>query len=131
MVLLNACQGADGRWGALDARLTYVYAKAGGYLYASHLRHLLDRELGVEWRQVENGVADVAGVLEDMIDHFSKRSHELLGALEEVTRRVNEERIRLGLTPVEAESEEALNIAANQTRGAKLYHVASDELRAG
>lgn len=131
VVLVNACQGSDGRWGALDARLSYVYAKAAGYLYAAHLRHVLDRELGVEWRRVENGLADVARVPEEMIALFSKRSQELHGALEEVTRRLNEERMKLGLRPIEAESGAALDIAANQTRGAKLYNVATDDLRAG
>jgi conjugative relaxase-like TrwC/TraI family protein len=33
VLIANMCQGDDGRWGALDARLLYVHAKAAGYLH--------------------------------------------------------------------------------------------------
>ena len=125
------CHGDDGRWGALDARLIYAHAKAAGYLYESHLRHRLSSDLGVDWNAVENGIADVAGAPEEMIDHFSKRSREIRGRLDDVTSRINEDRVRLGLAPVEADSQEALDIAAHETRAAKLQHVATAELRAG
>jgi conjugative relaxase-like TrwC/TraI family protein len=127
----NMCHGSDGRWGALDARLIYAYAKAAGYLYETHLRHRLSCDLGVDWAEVENGIADVAGVPEAMIDHFSKRSREIRGRLDEVTDRINADRVRLGLAPVEADSQEALDIAARETRAAKLQHVATADLRAG
>jgi conjugative relaxase-like TrwC/TraI family protein len=130
VLLTNVCEGTDGRWGALDARLIYAHTKATGYLYDAHLRDVLRRELGVLWAPVENGLADIAGVPEEMILHFSKRAQELRGSLEEITQRLNEERARLGMAPVEADSQDALNIAAQQTRAAKLYHVATDELRA-
>jgi conjugative relaxase-like TrwC/TraI family protein len=131
VLIANLCRGGDGRWGALDARLIYAHAKAAGYLYETHLRHRLSSELGVDWTAVENGIADVAGVPEEMIDHFSKRSREIRGRLDEVTERINEERVRIGLAPVEADSQEALDIAARETRAAKLQHVATPELRAG
>jgi conjugative relaxase-like TrwC/TraI family protein len=130
-LIANLCQGSDGRWGALDARLIYAHAKAAGYLYESHLRHRLSSELGVDWTAVENGIADVAGVPEAMIEQFSKRSREIRERLEEVTERINAERERLGLAPVEADSAEALDIAARQTRAAKLHHVATADLRTG
>ena len=131
VLIANMCQGSDGRWGALDGRLLYAYAKAAGYLYESHLRYRLSSELGVEWTEVVNGIADVAGVPEEMIDLFSKRSKEIRGRLDEVTKRINADRLRLGLPPVEAHSQEALDIAARETRAAKLYHTATPELRAG
>ncbi len=43
------CEGSDGRWGALDARLICAHAKAAGYLYESHLRHRLSTDLGAGW----------------------------------------------------------------------------------
>jgi TrwC relaxase len=91
------CEGIDGRWGALGARLIYAHAKAAGYLYKSHLRHRLSTGLGVDWTEVENGMADVAGVPEAMIEQSSKRAKEIRGRLDEVTDRVNAERERLGL----------------------------------
>lgn len=124
------CEGSDGRWGALDARLIYAHAKAAGYLYESQLRHRLSIDLGVDWAEVENGIADVAGVPERMIDQFSKRAKEIRGHLDEVTEQINAERERLGLAPVEADSAEATNLAARQTRAAKLAHVATADLRA-
>jgi hypothetical protein len=72
----------------------------------------------------------VAGVPEGMIDLFSKRSKEIRSRLDEVTERINEDRVRLGLPPVEADSQEALDIAARETRAGKLQYVATDELRA-
>ena len=129
-LIANMCRGSDGRWGALDARLLYVHAKTAGYLYEAHLRHRLSADLGVDWSEVENGIADVAGVGEDLLTLFSKRSREIRGRLDEVTARINDERERLGLAPVEADSQEALDIAARETRAAKLKHVATAELRA-
>jgi conjugative relaxase-like TrwC/TraI family protein len=85
VLIANACQGSDGRWGALDARLIYAHAKAAGYLYESHLRHRLSQDLGVDWDEVENGIADVAGVAESMIERFSKRSRQMREALDDVT----------------------------------------------
>ncbi len=131
VLIANLCQGTDGGWGALDARLIYAHAKATGYLYEAHLRHRLSSELGVDWGEVVNGIADVAGVPEQMIHHFSKRSREIRGHLREVTERINQERKRLGLAPVEADSQEALDIAARETRAAKLQHVPTADLRAG
>jgi conjugative relaxase-like TrwC/TraI family protein len=131
VLIANMCRGNDGRWGALDARLIYAHAKAAGYLYETHLRHRLSSELGLEWTQVENGIADVAGVPEAMIEHFSKRSREIRGRLDEVTERINEDRVRRGLAPVEANSQEALDIAARETRAAKLQHKPTVELREG
>jgi conjugative relaxase-like TrwC/TraI family protein len=131
VLIANMCQGGDGRWGALDARLIYVYAKAAGYLYETHLRYRLSGELGADWTDVANGIADVLGVPEEMIDHFSKRSKEIRGRLDEVTERINEDRVRLGLAPVEADSQEALDIAARETRATKLQHVATADLRTG
>jgi conjugative relaxase-like TrwC/TraI family protein len=129
VLIANMCEGSDGRWGALDARLIYAHAKAAGYLYESHLRHRLSTELGVDWTEVKNGIADVAGVPEAMIERFSKRAQEIRGRLDEVTDRVNADRERGGLAPVEASSVEAMDIAARQTRAAKLYHVATADLR--
>lgn len=65
------------------------------------------------------------------MERFSKRSREIRGRMAEVAERINRERARLGLEPVTAVSAEALDLAARQTRAAKLQHLATSELRAG
>ena len=75
----------------------------------------------MEWSAVENGIADVLGVPEQMIERFSKRAQEIRGALADVSD-------RLGL---DANSAKASNIAARETRAAKMAHVATADLRAG
>ena len=54
---------SDGEWRALDGEpILKQYRLAAGYLYQSQLRFELTRSLGVEWRQPENGMAEIAGV---------------------------------------------------------------------
>ncbi len=73
VVVANLTHTVAETWRALDARPLFDHASSGGYLYQAHLRHLLTRRLGVEWGPVVNGMADVAGV----IDEFSQRRDEI------------------------------------------------------
>ncbi|MDP9389560.1 MAG: relaxase domain-containing protein, partial [Actinomycetota bacterium] len=77
VVTANLARTAEGRWQALDGRGLYDHAKAGGYLYQAHLRHLLAARLGVAWEPVRNGWAEVAGVPRRVIRAFSKRRDEI------------------------------------------------------
>ena len=74
----------DGAWRTLDGRQLYLHAKTAGYLYQSHLRDELTRELGVDWQPVTNGYADIAGVPRDLIEAFSRRRAQILERLDEV-----------------------------------------------
>src|SRR5215208_4042558 len=78
VVVANATQAADGRCTALDGRELYRHAKTAGYLYQAALRAELSRELGVRWRAVVHGAADVEGVPRRVIEHFSQRRAEIL-----------------------------------------------------
>ena len=129
VLVTNMAHKEDGSWGALDGRLLYAWAKTCGYLYESELRARLSRELGVEWTPVRNGIAEVEGVERSVIDRFSKRRHELLGATQAVTDRINRERLKLGLPRIESDSERARDIASHETRARKLLGLATDELR--
>ena len=73
LLVANAVQADDGRWGTLDATRLYRHAKTAGYLYQVQLRHELTRRLGVTWTPVVNGVADLTGVPEAVIRAFSQR----------------------------------------------------------
>ena len=77
VLVANMTPGADGRWATLDARHVYLHAKTAGYLYEAHLRAELTQRLGVEWRPVRNGIADLDGIPDSVLRAFSTRRAEI------------------------------------------------------
>jgi conjugative relaxase-like TrwC/TraI family protein len=74
---------SDGEWRALDGEpLLKHYRLAAGYLYQSQLRFELTRSLGVEWREPENGMAEMADIPEGVLRAFSQRRAQVLDYLE-------------------------------------------------
>lgn len=114
VVVANLTRAPDDRYGALDARRLYLYAKTAGYLYEAQLRIELTRRLGVEWGPARNGIADLVGIPQAVLDGFSTRRAE-----------IEEEMARRGVT-----SARAAEIAALDTRQAKDYQVDPITLRA-
>ena len=84
MLVANLTRGPEGHWSALDARHLYALAKTAGYLYEAQLRHELTAALGLEWGEVRNGIADLAGVPRPLIDDLSQRRHQILERLDEL-----------------------------------------------
>ena len=84
MLVANMAEGVDGTWRTIDGRLLYLHAKTAGYLYEAHLRHELTVGLGVEWRPVRNGIADIAGINQTVLDHFSDRSRQIAEHLDQL-----------------------------------------------
>lgn len=84
LLVANMAEGADGRWRTLDGRLLYLHASTAGYLYEAHLRRELTERLGVEWGPVRNGIADIAGIDEQVRNHFSDRRREIEEHLDEL-----------------------------------------------
>ncbi len=83
VIVANMAKSPDGTWRALDGEpLLKHYRLAAGYLYQSQLRFELTRSLGVEWRQPENGMAEIAGVPEGALKAFSQRRAQVLDYLE-------------------------------------------------
>ncbi|MGC1853690.1 MAG: MobF family relaxase [Solirubrobacterales bacterium] len=80
VLIANATKGPDGRWTRLYHPAIYDHAKTAGYIYEAHLRHELTRRLGVEWQQVRNGIAEVAGFADEHLRAFSTRRAEILEA---------------------------------------------------
>jgi hypothetical protein len=75
-------RGPDGEWRALDGEpILKHYRLAAGYLYQAQLRHELTRLLGVEWRQPEQGMAEIAGVPDTVLRAFSQRRAQVLDYL--------------------------------------------------
>jgi conjugative relaxase-like TrwC/TraI family protein len=104
---------AEGRETALDGRAFYAHQRTAGFLYQAALRKHLTETLGVEWEPVRNGAAEISGIDDQVLKHFSRRSQEI--------------RERLG--QLGARSARAAEVAALETRRAKDYNVPTDRLR--
>jgi conjugative relaxase-like TrwC/TraI family protein len=83
VLVANSVRADDGRWRTIDATALYDHARTGGYLYQAQLRHELTERLGVSWRPVVNGLADVEGVDDGLIGLFSKRRERIEATLAE------------------------------------------------
>lgn len=81
VVTFNVTKCADGEWRSLDGTPIYEHAKTAGYLYQAHLRHVLGKQLGVQWTEVTNGTAEIVGIPKEIIDLFSKRRDEIESAV--------------------------------------------------
>ena len=66
-VISAKVQTADGRWLALDARYLKRHQRMLGGLYQSVLRAELTHRLGVDWRPIVNGQAEIAGVPDELL----------------------------------------------------------------
>jgi conjugative relaxase-like TrwC/TraI family protein len=83
VIVANMTRSPDGEWRALDGRpILEHYRLAAGYLYQSQLRFELSRSLGVEWRPPESGMAEIAGVPDEVVKAFSRRRAQVLDYLE-------------------------------------------------
>ena len=80
-VISAKVQTPDGRWYALDARYLKRHQRMLGGLYQSVLRAELTHRLGVDWRPIVNGQAEIGGVPDELLDVFSKRSVDIDAAL--------------------------------------------------
>ncbi len=60
-------QTPDGRWLALDARYLKRHQRMLGGPYQSVLRAELTHRLGVEWRPIVNGQAEIAGIPDELL----------------------------------------------------------------
>jgi conjugative relaxase-like TrwC/TraI family protein len=68
---------AEGRETALDGRALYAHQRTAGFLYQAALRKNLTETLGVEWEAVRNGAAEISGIDDRVLKHFSRRSQEI------------------------------------------------------
>lgn len=82
VVVANLTRSQTGKWRALDARPLWWHARAAGFCYQSHLRHLLTSRLGLAWEPVRNGWANLVGVPQSVLDAFSKRRADIVAEVE-------------------------------------------------
>ena len=97
-VISAKVQTADGRWLALDARYLKRHQRMLGGLYQSVLRAELTNRLGVEWRPIVNGQAEIAGVPDELLAVFSKRSADIDAGARRQARRLPHPRGSRGVT---------------------------------
>jgi conjugative relaxase-like TrwC/TraI family protein len=113
VLVANLIRTPDGKWRTLDGQRLYRRAKTAGYLYQAHLRAELSRELGVTFREVHRGAAEIAGVPDETLRAFSRRRQEIEARMAE----------RGG------HSRRSAEIAALETRKRKAYGVRPAEQR--
>ncbi|MGH3005673.1 MAG: MobF family relaxase [Gaiellaceae bacterium] len=83
VIVANMARSPDGEWRALAGEpILKHYRLAAGYLYQAQLRFELTSSLGVEWREPENGMAEIAGVPDAVLRAFSQRRAQVLDYLE-------------------------------------------------
>ena len=77
-LVLNKVQCSDGRWRTIDATELFHHKKSAGMIYQAALRNELHQRLGVNFRIVnENGQADIAGVPNELLKLWSKRTAKI------------------------------------------------------
>ena len=83
VLVANSVRTDDGRWRTIDAVALYDHAKTGGYIYQAQLRYELTTRLGVSWAPIHDGLADIAGVDQALIDLLSKRREQIESTMAE------------------------------------------------
>ncbi|MEM7147543.1 MAG: MobF family relaxase [Verrucomicrobiota bacterium] len=82
-LLLNVAIRDDGTTGALKTQPLFRHKMAAGAIYRAELSKQLEAELGLE--SLRNGrTFEMAGVSEELRDHFSARRKEILKKMEEL-----------------------------------------------
>ena len=82
VVISSKVRSPDGRWLALDARYLKRKQRSLGGLYQSVLRAELTHRFGIAWRPIVEGQAEIAGLPEELLEVFSKRTGQVEELLE-------------------------------------------------
>jgi conjugative relaxase-like TrwC/TraI family protein len=122
-VISAKVQTADGRWLALDARYLKRHQRVLGGLYQSVLRAELTHRLGIDWRPIVNGQAEIAGIPDELLAVFSKRTADIDQAL---AGKLDDFRQREGREPSRWERAALTREASADTRSRKSGHGATD-----
>ena len=83
VVIANRVRSPDGRWLALDARTIKLDQRTLSAIYHATLRAQLTANLGIEWRPVENGIAEMADVPDVVMEEFSARTADIARRVDE------------------------------------------------
>lgn len=95
-------------------------------LYHANLRSELTARLGVEWRQPENGIAEIEGIPDEVLPEFSQRSRDVDRRLIEKVDRFRE---TMGREPSDRERWRLEREAVLDSRPAKPHGIGLSDLR--
>jgi conjugative relaxase-like TrwC/TraI family protein len=123
LVIANRVMAPDGRWLALDARTLKHDQRTVSALYAAGLRAELTARLGVRWKPVENGLAEMADAPEAVLKEFSKRTEQMKRRRDEKVERFVD---TVGRQPTPRESWAIEREAAEDSRPGKTSAVATE-----
>lgn len=84
LVLNRAQTLVDGKWRALDGRALLAARTGAGALYNRTLEAELSRRLGVAWRDRPDGLRELDGVDDELIEAFSSRRRAITSAVQEL-----------------------------------------------
>ena len=128
VVIANKVRSPDGRWLALDARGLKLDQRTLSAIYHATLRSELTDRLRVEWRSVENGIAEIDHIPEIVLEEFSARTAHM-------QRRIDKKRDRFIGTfdrePAELERWRLEREAVRDSRPAKATSLKAEELHGG
>ncbi len=116
---------SDGIWRALDSRALHRELKPAGLVYHAALRAESESRLGVVWGAVDrNGQADIVGVPDELVEHYSKRRRAVEA---QAKLRIAESEDILGRGLTSQERRRSYERAGLETRDAKDHAEVSDE----
>ncbi len=84
LVLNRAQTSVDGKWRALDGRALLSARTGAGALYNRTLEAGLTRRLGVAWRDRPDGLRELEGVDDELIEAFSSRRRAITATVEQL-----------------------------------------------
>ncbi len=83
VVVANRVRSPDGRWLALDARTLKLDQRTLSAIYHATLRTELTARLGVHWEPVVNGIAEIDGIDNTVLEEFSSRTADVARRLDQ------------------------------------------------
>lgn len=119
-------QDRTGRWLSLDARFLMNQQRTIGWIYDAALRSELSERLGVVWREMDGGQADLAAVPETLRELFSKRSDQVSAKRDELIARWSNEHD--GADPDARTIAQLERSAVLASRPSKAHGIAAGEL---
>ncbi len=127
VILNRASTSVDGKWRALDGRALLAARSGAGAIYHRVLEAELTRRLGVAWRERPEGLRELDGVPDELIEAFSTRRRAIDA---EVGRLAAAYEARYGTAPPAAVRHRMAQDATLATRRSKREPTADEALDA-